>query len=81
MSLVPGEEQMLTEIESRLRRSDLKLAARLAVFRRRAFRGEGPAKEFLSPWRARPLWAIRIALLAVLLCAGAILGLLFSGGL
>ena len=81
MSLAPGEQQTLTEIESRLRRSDPKLAARLALFRRRALRGKGPAREFLSPWRARPRWAIRIALLAVLLCAGAILGVHSCGAL
>ena len=80
MSLAPGEQQTLTEIESRLRRSDPKLAARLALFGRRALRGKGPAAELLSPWRARPRWAIRIALLAVLLCAGAVLGVHFCGG-
>ena len=81
MSLASGEQQMLTEIETLLRRSDPKLAARLALFRRRTLRGKGPTREFLSPWRARPLWAIRIALLAVLLCVGAILGVLFCGAL
>jgi hypothetical protein len=81
MSLAPGEEMMLSEIENRLRRSDPRLAARLAVFRRRALRGKGPVREFLSPWRARPLWAARLTLLAVLLCVGVVLGLLSSGGL
>lgn len=79
MSLAPSEEQMLTEIEGRLRRCDLWLAARLAMFRRFASGRTGPAGEFLSPWRARPLWAVYAALLTVLLCAGAAAGLLSSG--
>lgn len=36
MSLAPSEQQTLAEMESRLRWSDPKLAARLALFRRRA---------------------------------------------
>jgi Protein of unknown function (DUF3040) len=78
VSLAPGEEQMLTEIEDRLRRSDLKLAARLAIFRW-SLNTSGPARERLSPWRARPAWAIRTALLTLLLCACAAAGLLMSG--
>ena len=81
MGLAPAEQQMLTEIENWLRRSAPKLAARLALVRRSTLRGKGPARECLSPWRARPLRAIRIALLAALLCVGAMLGLLFSAGL
>lgn len=65
MSLAPGEEQVLAEIESRLRWSDPRLAARLALFGRRGFREPGPARERLSPWRARRSRAIRIVLLAV----------------
>lgn len=38
MSLAPGEERELAEIEQRLCRSDLRLAARLAIFSRRAIR-------------------------------------------
>jgi hypothetical protein len=49
MSLAPFEQQILTDIETRLRRSDPKLAARLALFRRHASRGQGPARELLSP--------------------------------
>ena len=50
VSLAPSEEQMLTEIEDRLRRSDLKLAARLAIFRW-TLNTSGPARECLSPGR------------------------------
>ena len=45
MSLAPGEQQTLTKIKSRLRRSDPKLAARLLLLRRHAFRRQGPARE------------------------------------
>src|SRR5947209_3381062 len=67
MSLAPAEQQVLAEIECRLRRSDPALAARLALFRRHAGRGRGPARERLSPWRARRPRAVNA--MAVLLAA------------
>ncbi|MGH3419111.1 MAG: DUF3040 domain-containing protein [Streptosporangiaceae bacterium] len=36
MSLAPGEQQTLTAVEARLRRSDPKLAGRLALLSRHA---------------------------------------------
>lgn len=65
MSLAPSEQRTPTDIEARLRRSDPKLAARLALFRRHASRGPGPARELLSPWRVprrrRAVWVLLIA--------------------
>jgi hypothetical protein len=53
MSLAPSEEQKLAEIENQLRRSDLRLAARLVLFSHRPFHNaQGPARERISPWQA-----------------------------
>jgi hypothetical protein len=80
MSLAPGEQQVLAEIESRLRRSDPALAARLAVFRRHARRGRGPARELLSPWRARPSHAIRFLVIAITIILAIVITLLAAHG-
>jgi hypothetical protein len=77
MSLAPGDEQVLAEIEDRLRRSDLRLAARLAVFRRRAtHRGRGPATgERISPWlprRRRGGWLALLALVCSVVIAASV---------
>jgi hypothetical protein len=80
MSLAPFEQQILTDIETRLRRSDLKLAARLALFRRHASRGQGPARELLSPWRAPcRRQAVWIVLAAVLVAVLLILSIVLAG--
>jgi Protein of unknown function (DUF3040) len=79
MSTAPSEQQVLAEIESRLRRSTPALAARLALLRRHAGRGRGPAREPLSPWRARRrLSAVNgiMVLLAAVVLAVLIIGLL-----
>ncbi|HEX6522547.1 MAG TPA: DUF3040 domain-containing protein [Streptosporangiaceae bacterium] len=76
MSLAPGEERILTEIEQQLRRSDLRLAARLALFRHSPFRkAQGPAEGRVSPWRAhprRPRRTRRLALVAAMVSTLAI---------
>lgn len=65
MSLAPSEEQKLAEIENRLRKSDLRLAARLVLFSHRPFRSaQGPARERISPWQAHRR-AAHLTLLAV----------------
>jgi Protein of unknown function (DUF3040) len=76
MSLAPSEQHILAGIESRLRRSDPKLAARLALFRRRADRGRGPARELLSPWRTRPSRAIRFLVIAITIIAAIVITVL-----
>lgn len=78
MSLAPGEEQELAGIEDRLRRSDLKLAALLAIFSRRAARrGWGPAGDRISPWRARrgrgSWFALGIVVLSMVIAASVVL--------
>ena len=81
MSLAPGEEQMLTGTGGRLRRPDRRLAARLAVLRRRVSRGSGPARVSSPPGGpACSGPAIYLALLAVLPCVGVVIGPLSSGG-
>jgi cytochrome c-type biogenesis protein CcmH/NrfG len=79
MSTAPGEQQVLAEIESRLRRSDPALAARLALFRRHAGRGRGAARApSPSGGPRRRLSAVNgvIVLLAAVLLAVVIIGLL-----
>ena len=51
MSLAPGEQETLTEIENSLCRSDPSLAAMFADFSRQTFGRQGPVRESLSPWR------------------------------
>ena len=65
MSLAPAEEQVLADLEAKLRWSDPRLAAKLALFSYRT--GRGPAAEALSPWRGQHEQAIRwiVVLLAV----------------
>jgi hypothetical protein len=79
MSLAPSEEQRLAEIESKLRWSDPRLAARLAMFRRHAAGRRGPAREPVSPWRASPRGARpgRRWVAWALLAASIILAVLF----
>jgi hypothetical protein len=79
MSLAPRQEQRLAEIESKLRWSDPWLAARLAMFRRRAAGRRGPAREPVSPWRASPRGARpgRRWIAWALLAASIILAVLF----
>ncbi len=82
MSLAPSEERILTEIENRLRKSDLGRAAMLALFSRRAFRrGQGPARERVSPWQARPSRADRLALLALVPMIVIAIGVVAAGAL
>jgi hypothetical protein len=80
MSLAPSEQHVLAEIESRLRRSDPALAARLALFRRRASRGRGPARERLSTWRTRPSRAIRLLLITITIIVAIVVTVLAARG-
>lgn len=81
MSLAPSEEEELVEIEIRLRRSDLKLAARLAIFSRQALRrGGGSAGERISPWRARSRRGSWFALMFVSLTVVIAVSVLLAGG-
>ncbi len=77
MSLAPGEQRALTEIESRLRESDPQLDAMFARFASKGPRGRGEARELLSSWRSFPTELTRIIAVAVgvaLLIACAIAG-------
>jgi hypothetical protein len=72
MSLAPGEQETLTEIEHSLCRSDPRLAAMFAVFSRQIFARQGPVRELLSPWRPRSRRFMKLFLLVVVimcLCA------------
>lgn len=72
MSLAPGEEKVLAEVEARLRRSDPRLAAKLALFGYRS--GRGPAREALSPWRGRRRQIVRKCILLSTLIAVVVMG-------
>jgi Protein of unknown function (DUF3040) len=81
MGLAPGEEQTLTEIESRLRRSDPGLAAMFTAFSSQVVCRQGPVRELLSPWRPgskRVLRSVLLASLAALLVLGIVLGFLVT---
>lgn len=84
MSHAPGEQEMLTEIEHSLRRSDPGLAAMFAVFSEQIFLGRGPVREFLTPWRPSSRRIVRIVLLVIaVLCAvgvAAVIALTSHGG-
>jgi Protein of unknown function (DUF3040) len=72
MSLAPGEEAVLAEVESRLRRSDPRLAAKLALFGYRS--GRGPSGEALSPWRGRRRQIARKVILFSMVIAVVVIG-------
>jgi hypothetical protein len=73
MSLAPGEQETLTEIENSLCRSDPRLAAMFAVFSRQIFGRQGPVRELLSPWRPSSRRFMKLLLLAVaIMCLCAI---------
>jgi hypothetical protein len=80
MSLAPSEQQILAEIENRLRRSDPGLAARLALFSRRAARRKGPVRERLSPWRAGHRHLMRIVVVAATAVAAIVSIVLLARG-
>lgn len=74
MSLAPGEQETLTEIENSLCRSDPRLAAMFAVFSRQIFGRQGPVRELLSPWRPRSRQIMKIVLLVVaIICVFAVI--------
>lgn len=83
MSLAPGEQRVLDEIDAELCHSDPKLAALLSTFTRLNCREEMPRREFLAGRRSRfgrlfPHAPPRlISLLPVALAASA-LGLVFG---
>jgi hypothetical protein len=51
MSLAPGDQETLAEIENSLCGSDPRLAAMFADFGRQISGRQGPSREPLSPWR------------------------------
>lgn len=65
MSLAPGEQETLTEIENSLCRSDPRLAAMFAVFSKQIFGRQGPVRELLSPWRPSSRRFMKLFLLVV----------------
>jgi hypothetical protein len=53
MSLAPGEQRALAEIENSLKQSDPALADLLSDFNQMVLPGALPRRERLSPWRSR----------------------------
>jgi hypothetical protein len=74
MSLAPSEREALARIESSLRSSDPRLAARMATFTALASRRRIPRWKCLSPWR------LRIRRLIPLAVATAVAALVVLGG-
>ena len=63
------EEQQLTAIESRLRRSDPGLAEMFTAFTHQPTLRQGPVREHLTPWRPATRSAARkVALFVVMAC-------------
>lgn len=78
MSLAPAEEQALAQIESRLRRSDPKLALMLKALARRPLAHKGPARERISPWRPHPRRLRLAAVALVVLALGVLWGIVLA---
>ncbi|HLI36362.1 MAG TPA: DUF3040 domain-containing protein [Streptosporangiaceae bacterium] len=73
MSLAPGEQRALAEIENSLEQSDPALADLLSDFNRMVLPGALPRLERLSPWRSRLKDITPLAVVMV------VLGLLILG--
>ena len=78
MSLKPGEQKALAAIEDALRRTDRRLAARLATFTMLTAGGRVPRWKCLSPWRLRLRRHLGLLLAVVAVCTVVLTVILFS---
>ena len=82
MSLPPGEQRTLVEIENQLRESDPGLAAMFAAFGKRAFRKQRLVRKIMILWRPglRPALMITLAVaLACMLIGSTVLSIVLPG--
>lgn len=81
MSLAPDEQETLAVIETQLRKSDPRLAAKFAIFAHQVFRRKGPVRELVTPWRVAARRRIRhtmITIVILLSLLGVVIGLLLA---